>query len=107
VAQNVLKSPRRPFDAGDMSKTNANELIAVIDECRAQGLGVKEIRKQKFDPNNFYMTRTDGKQLGPIKVAGTTDQLNAKFGEAISYNNAMKNGPKRTPQRARNRVAAA
>ena len=90
-----------------MSKTNKNELIAVIDECRAQGLGVKEIRKQKFDPSNFYMTRTDGKQLGPIKCAGNADELNGKFGEAISYNNGMKNAPKRAPQRARGRVMAA
>lgn len=78
-----------------MSKTNNNELIAVIDECRAQGMCVKAIRKQKFDPSNFYMTREDGRQLGPIKCAGNTDELNGKFGEAISYMNAMKNAPKR------------
>lgn len=75
--------------------TSKNELIAVIDECRARGLGIKAIRKQKYDPNNFYMTRTDGKQLGPVKCEGNTDQLNAKFGEAISYMNAMKNAPRR------------
>ena len=89
-----------------MSKTNNNELIVVIDECRAAGLGVREIRRQKFDPNNFYLTRTDGKQLGPVKVAGNAEQLNAKFGEAVSYNTAMSKGPKRTPQRARQRVVA-
>ena len=73
--------------------TTKNELIAVIEECRASGMGVKAIRKQKFDPCNFYMTRTDGKQLGPVKCEGSTEQLNAKFGEAISYMNAMKNSP--------------
>lgn len=79
-----------------MSTTNnSNELIAVIDECRAKGLCVKAIRKQKYDPNNFYMTRTDGKQIGPVAVAGNTDELNAKFGAAISYMNAMKHAPKR------------
>ena len=87
-------------------KTTKNELIAAIDECRALGLGVRSIRKQKFDPSNFYMTRTDGKQLGPIKCEGNTDQLNGKFGEAISYLNGMGNAPKRTMQRARKRVMA-
>ena len=87
--------------------TNKNELIAVIDECRAKGLGVKEIRKQKFDPCNFYMTRTDGKQLGPVKCEGNTDELNRKFGEAISYVKGMNQGPKRMPQQARKRVVAA
>ena len=78
-----------------MSTTNKNELITMIDACRAEGFGVKAIRKQKFDPCNFYMTRTDGKQLGPVKCEGNTDELNGKFGEAISYMNAMKNAPKR------------
>jgi hypothetical protein len=86
--------------------TPKNELIAVIDDCRARGLGVKSIRKQKFDPNNFYMTRTDGKQLGPIKCEGNTDQLNAKFGEAISYLKGMSQGPKRVAQRPHKRVFA-
>jgi hypothetical protein len=72
-----------------------NELIAVIDVSRAGGSNVKAIRKQKYDPNNFYMTLTDGKQVGPVKVEGNTDELNRKFGEAISYLNAMKNAPKR------------
>ena len=75
--------------------TTTNELIAVIDASRARENGVKSIRKQKYDPNNFYMTLTDGKQVGPVKVQGNTDQLNAKFGEAISYLTAMKNAPKR------------
>ena len=83
-----------------MSNTNKNELIAMMDACRAEGFGVKAIRKQKFDPCNFYMTRTDGKQLGPVRCEGNTDELNAKFGEAISYMNAMKNAPAK-------RVAAA
>ena len=78
-----------------MSNTNKNELIAMMDACRAEGFGVKAIRKQKFDPSNFYMTRSDGRQLGPVKCEGTTEQLNAKFGEAISYMNAMKNAPRR------------
>ena len=89
-----VKFAGRVFDSKGMSTTN-NELITVIDDCRGRGLGVKAIRKQKFDPNNFYMTRADGKQLGPIKVAGNNDELNAKFGEAVSYMNAMKNAPKR------------
>jgi hypothetical protein len=75
--------------------TTKNELIDVINDCRASGLSVKAIRKQKFDPNNFYMTRSDGKQLGPIHCQGNTDELNGKFGEAISYLNGMKNAPKR------------
>ena len=75
--------------------TNANELIAVIDDCRAKGCDVKAIRKQKYDPCNFYMTRSDGKQVGPVRCEGNTDELNRKFGEAISYMNAMKNRPKR------------
>ena len=79
-----------------MNTTN-NELIAVIDDCRAKGCEVKAIRKQKYDPNNFYMTRTDGKQVGPVKCAGSPEELNRKFGEAISYLNAMRTGPaKRT-----------
>ena len=88
-------------------KTTKNELIAVIDDCRALGLGVRSIRKQKFDPSNFYMTRTDGKQLGPIKCEGDTAQLNGKFGEAISYLNGMGSARKRTMQRAHKRVVAA
>ena len=73
--------------------TTTNELIAVIDDCRAKGTDVKAIRKQKYDPSNFYMTREDGKQVGPVKVAGGTDELNRKFGEAISYLNGTKNRP--------------
>jgi hypothetical protein len=73
--------------------TTTNELIAVIDDCRAQGTDVKAIRKQKYDPSNFYMTRTDGKQVGPVKVAGGTEELNRKFGEAISYLNGTENRP--------------
>ena len=41
--------------------------------------------KAKYDPNNFYMTQTDGKQLGPIHCTGDNDELNRKFGEAQSY----------------------
>jgi hypothetical protein len=75
--------------------TTTNELIAAIDECRAAGTGVKAIRKQKFDPCNFYMTRTDGKQIGPVKCTGDANELNRKFGEAISYMTAMSKAPRR------------
>jgi hypothetical protein len=87
----LVKSPRVPPDGGLMSINN--ELIAIIDESRARGTNVKSIRKQKYDPNNFYMTLLDGKQVGPVKCDGNTDELNRKFGEAISYLNAMKNAP--------------
>jgi hypothetical protein len=89
-----VKSRKRRFDAVGMSTTtNANELIAVIDDCRAKGCDVKAIRKQKYDPCNFYMTRCDGKQVGPVKCTGNTEELNRKFGEAISYLNGTKNHP--------------
>ena len=78
-----------------------NELITVIDSARARGTNVKSIRKQKFDPNNFYMTLSDGKQVGPVKCEGNTDELNRKFGEAQSYLAGMKNAP------AKPRIAAA
>ncbi|HTL29767.1 MAG TPA: hypothetical protein VL282_11115 [Tepidisphaeraceae bacterium] len=73
--------------------SNTNELIEVIDSARAGGNNVKSIRRQKYAPNDFYMTRSDGKQLGPIKVEGAIDELNRKFGEAQSYLAAMKNSP--------------
>jgi hypothetical protein len=78
------------------SNTSNNELITVIDTWRARDTQVKAIRKQKYDPCNFYMTLTDGKQVGPVKCQGSPDELNRKFGEAISYLNAMKNAPRRT-----------
>ena len=78
-------------DPGNMS--TPNELIAVIDSARARGTNVKSIRRQKFDPNNFYLSLTDGKQVGPVKVEGNTDELNRKFGEAQSYLAGMKNAP--------------
>jgi|tagenome__1003787_1003787.scaffolds.fasta_scaffold17117781_1 hypothetical protein len=62
-----------------------NELIVAIDAARARGVGVKSIRNQKYDPSNFYMTCTDGKQVGPIKCEGDKNELNRKFGEAQSY----------------------
>ena len=62
-----------------------NELIVAIDAARARGVGVKSIRNQKYDPGNFYMTCTDGKQVGPIKCEGDKNELNRKFGEAQSY----------------------
>jgi hypothetical protein len=63
-----------------------NELIAQIEFARSNGTDVKAIRRQKFDPNNFYMTLTEGgKQVGPVKVEGNLDQLNQKFAEAQAY----------------------
>jgi len=70
-----------------------NELIVVIDSARAKGTSVKSIRRQKYAPNDFYMTLSDGKQVGPVKVEGGIDELNRKFGEAQSYMDAMKNAP--------------
>ena len=75
--------------------TTTNELIAVIDECRGKGMAVKAVRKQKFDPSNFYMTRSDGRQLGPIHCAGDAEELNRKLAEAVEYLDAMKRVPKR------------
>jgi hypothetical protein len=69
-----------------------NELIVAIDAARARGTDVKAIRKQKYDPNHFYMTQTDGKQLGPITCVGNNDELNRKFGEAQSYLVGTKRG---------------
>jgi hypothetical protein len=73
-----------------------NELIVVIDSARAKGTSVKSIRRQKYAPNDFYMTLSDGKQVGPVKVAGEMDELNRKFGEAQSYMTAMKAAPGKT-----------
>ena len=71
--------------------TKPNELIVAIDSARTRGTNVKAIRKQKHDPNSFYMTLTDGKQVGPIKCEGDPNELNRKFGEAQSYLNGTKN----------------
>lgn len=66
--------------------STTNELIAQIESARASGNSVKSIRRQKYDPNNFYMTLTEGgKQVGPVKVEGNIDQLNQKFAEAQSF----------------------
>lgn len=78
------------------NETSGNELIAQIDSAWSAGTPVKAIRKQKFAPNDFYMTLSDGKQVGPVKVAGDTDELNRKFGEAQSYMVGMKNRPAKT-----------
>jgi hypothetical protein len=75
--------------------SSQNELIAVIDSTRANGLEVKSIRKQKYDPSNFYMTLSDGKQVGPVKCEGNTEELNRKFGEAQSHLAAFRNHPKK------------
>ena len=74
--------------------SSKNELIDVIDSARASGNNVKSIRRQKYDPNNFYMTLTEGgKQVGPVKCEGNIDELNRKFGEAQSYLVGTKNAP--------------
>ena len=100
-ASKHVKSSRELIDSGCMSTTTNNELICVIDAERAKGCNVKSIRKQKHDPCNFYMTCTDGRQVGPVKCEGNTDELNRKFGEAQSYLAGMKNNP------AKQRVTAA
>jgi hypothetical protein len=100
-ASKHVKSSRERIDSGGMSTTTNNELICVIDAERAKGCSVKSIRKQKHDPCNFYMTCTDGQQVGPVKCEGNTDELNRKFGEAQSYLAGMKNNP------AKQRVTAA
>jgi hypothetical protein len=85
----VVKLPGLRLDARFMS--TKNELIDVIDSARSEGANVKSIRRQKYDPNHFYMTRSDGKQVGPVNVEGDTDELNRKFGEAQSYLVGTKN----------------
>ena len=62
-----------------------NELIAMINDVRSQGSDVKTIRKQKYAPADFYMTLTNGRQVGPIKCEGSTEELAGKFAEAQSY----------------------
>jgi hypothetical protein len=54
-----------------------NELIAIINDVRSKGSDVKTIRKQKFAPADFYMSLTNGKQVGPIKCQGTPRNSNA------------------------------
>jgi hypothetical protein len=72
-----------------------NELIAAIEACHAAGGEIKSVRKQKYDLKNFYMSRTDGKQVGPVKCEGEVEELNRKFDEAVSYLSAIKNRPRR------------
>jgi hypothetical protein len=67
-----------------------NELIAAIDNARNTGSTIKTIRRQKHDPNNFYMTTIDNRQVGPVKCEGSADELNRKFGEAQSYLGTLK-----------------
>lgn len=76
--------PSARFDSWGMN-TTTNELIATIDACRASGGDIKSIRKQKYDLKNFYMSRTDGKQIGPVTCSGSDDELNRKFDEAVAY----------------------
>jgi hypothetical protein len=68
-----------------------NELIDVINSARTNGAPVKSIRRQKYDPNNFYMTLSDGKQIGPVKAEGAIEELDRKFNEAQSQLDAQKN----------------
>ena len=85
---------------GSTTGTSANnELIAAIDKARGTGTPVKQIRKQKHDPSNFYFTLEDGKQVGPVNVAGDQNELNRKFGEAQSYLHGTKS-QNRTPSAA-------
>lgn len=70
-----------------------NELVAAIDSNRSNDNSVKTIRKQKYDPNNFYMSLSDGKQIGPVSVAGTVEDANRKFAEAQAYLASAKHNP--------------
>jgi len=87
--KNLIKFRFQPIDSECMSTTN--ELIHVIDSARKQGNNVKAIRKQKYAPSDFYMTLSDGKQVGPVKCQGDENALNGKFGEAQSYLAGLKN----------------
>ena len=78
---------------GNGSNGSTNELIAAIDAARNSGTPVKQIRKQKHDPNNFYFTLENGKQVGPVNVTGDQNELNRKFGEAQSFLHGTKNTP--------------
>jgi hypothetical protein len=73
-----------------------NELLAAIDAACKQGNNVKIIRKQKHDPCSFYMTCTDGKQIGPIKCEGNPAELDRKFTEATERMNSLKSNQPRT-----------
>lgn len=75
--------------------TTKNELIAAIDACRAAGGEIKSVRKQKYDLKHFYMSRTDGKQVGPVQCEGEAEELMRKHGEAVAYLTATKNCQKR------------
>lgn len=67
-----------------------NELIETIDQARMRGNAVKSVRNQKYDPNHFYMTCADGKQIGPVKVEGNAEESHRKFMEAQAYLASMK-----------------
>lgn len=74
-----------------------NELIDVINSARKDGNTVKSIRPQKYAPNQVYMTLVQGnKQVGPVKVEGSGDELNRKFAEAQSYLATIKNNTRAT-----------
>ena len=59
------------------TSSTTNELIVAIDNARKTGSPVKQLRKQKHDPNNFYFTLEDGKQFGPVAVTG--DEASARL----------------------------
>lgn len=65
-------------------KTN-NELIETIDASYLKGNPVKQVRDQKHAPAFFYMTLSDGKQLGPIHTAGTVEECQAKYQAAQKH----------------------
>lgn len=77
-----------------------NELIAAIDSNRSSGNPVKAIRKQKYDPNNFYMSLSDGKQIGPVCVAGSVEDANRKFAEAQAFLANTKHNPSQSRKAA-------
>lgn len=89
--KNVKNSNNNTSSNSTSNSSTTNELIAAINTAKSTGTPVKSIRKQKHDPNNFYFTLTDGKQLGPVAVTGDQNELNRKFGEAQSFLNGTKN----------------
>jgi hypothetical protein len=100
TTKNVKNSNTNTSNSTSNSSTT-NELITAINSAKSSGTPVKAIRKQKHDPNNFYFTLTDGKQVGPVAVTGDQNELNRKFGEAQSFLNGTKsNQPTRTTNAA-------
>lgn len=79
----IPKSPAGWFDSRNMN-TN-NELIAVIESARASGNPVKQVRRQKFAPSQFYLSTVAGKQLGPVTCSGDPEELNRKYEAAVAH----------------------